>query len=69
MTEFRDRAVALYDAFTHEHHDRRRLLKQMTLLAGSTAALTEATDPRLSITTGQATFAGRSTLPPRGFPR
>jgi carboxymethylenebutenolidase len=75
MTEFRDRAVALYDAFTHEHHDRRRLLKQMTLLAGSTgaaealiaglaaspaaAALTEATDPRLSITTGQATFAGQ----------
>ena len=34
----RDRAVALYDAFTHEHHDRRMLLRQMTLLAGSVAA-------------------------------
>ena len=29
MTEFRDRAVALYDAFTHEHHDRRRLLPRL----------------------------------------
>lgn len=34
----RDRAVALYDAFTHEHRDRRTLLRQMTLLAGSAAA-------------------------------
>ena len=38
MTELRDRAVALYDAFTHDHHDRRTLLKQMTALAGSVAA-------------------------------
>ncbi|WP_375422530.1 dienelactone hydrolase family protein [uncultured Sphingomonas sp.] len=38
MTELRDRAVALYDAFTHEHHDRRTLLKQMTALVGSVAA-------------------------------
>lgn len=34
----RDRAVQLYDAFTHEHRDRRALLRQMTLLAGSTVA-------------------------------
>lgn len=34
----RDRAVAVYDAFTHDHHDRRTLLKQMTALAGSVAA-------------------------------
>ena len=63
MTDLRDRAVALYDAFTHGHGDRRTLLKQMTALAGSVAAaealvggiaaspaaaaLTEATDPRL----------------------
>lgn len=34
----RDRAIELYDAFTHEHRDRRMLLRQMTLLAGSVAA-------------------------------
>lgn len=34
----RDRAVRIYDAFTHEHHDRRTLLRQMTALAGSVAA-------------------------------
>jgi carboxymethylenebutenolidase len=33
-----DRAVRIYDAFTHEHHDRRTLLRQMTVLAGSAAA-------------------------------
>ena len=38
MTDLRDRAVDLYDAFTHDHHDRRTLLKQMTALAGSAAA-------------------------------
>ncbi|ONF96618.1 dienelactone hydrolase family protein [Sphingomonas jeddahensis] len=34
----RDRAVRLYDAFTHEHRDRRTLLREMTALAGSTVA-------------------------------
>lgn len=34
----RDRAIGLYDAFTHEHRDRRTLLRQMTMLAGSVAA-------------------------------
>lgn len=63
MTELRDRAIALYDAFTHDHRDRRTLLRQMTALAGSAiaaealiagiaaspaaAALTDPLDPRL----------------------
>lgn len=34
----RDRAIGLYDAFTHEHRDRRTLLRQMTALVGSVAA-------------------------------
>ena len=34
MTELRDNAVRIYDAFTHDHHDRRTLLKQMTALRG-----------------------------------
>ena len=34
----RDTAVQLYDAFTHDHRDRRTLLRQMTALAGSVAA-------------------------------
>ncbi|HEU0066913.1 MAG TPA: dienelactone hydrolase family protein [Sphingomonas sp.] len=34
----RDRAVQVYDAFTHDHRDRRTLLCQMTALAGSAAA-------------------------------
>jgi len=38
MSDIRDRAIQLYDAFTHEHRDRRELLRQMTLLAGSAAA-------------------------------
>jgi carboxymethylenebutenolidase len=40
MTEpsLRDRAVQLYDAFTHDHRDRRTLLRQMTALAGSAVA-------------------------------
>lgn len=38
MTDLRDHAIEIYDAFTHEHRDRRTLLKQMTTLAGSVAA-------------------------------
>lgn len=34
----RDRAIQIYDAFTHEHRDRRTLLRQMTVLAGTAAA-------------------------------
>ena len=37
-TSLRNRAVQLYDAFTHEHRDRRALLRQMTALAGSAIA-------------------------------
>lgn len=36
--ELRDAAVRLYDDFTHEHRNRRTLLRQMTALAGSAAA-------------------------------
>lgn len=38
MSDLRQRAIELYDAFTHEHHDRRKLLTQMVALAGSIAA-------------------------------
>lgn len=38
MTDIRDQAVQLYDAYTHEHRDRRRLLREMAALAGSVAA-------------------------------
>ena len=36
--ELRDRAIRIYDAFTHDHRDRRTLLREMTLLAGSAVA-------------------------------
>ncbi|KQN34163.1 carboxymethylenebutenolidase [Sphingomonas sp. Leaf407] len=38
MTDLRDRAIALYDAFTHDHRDRRAFMKEMVVLAGSVAA-------------------------------
>ena len=38
MTDLRDQAVQLYDRYTHEHLDRRRLLREMTALVGSLAA-------------------------------
>lgn len=38
MSDIRDRAIQLYDAFTHEHRDRRALLRQMAALTGSVAA-------------------------------
>lgn len=76
----RDRAVELYDAFTHEHGDRRTLLKQMTLLAGSVAAaealigtiaaspaaaaLTDPKDAKLRIATVSGTLGG---APSRGY--
>jgi len=65
MTDFRDRAIQLYDAFTHEHRDRRALLRDMVALTGSVAAaelliagiaaspaaaaITDAADPTLDI--------------------
>lgn len=70
----RDRAIQLYDAFTHEHRDRRMLLRQMTLLAGSAAAaealilgiaaspaaaaLIDPADARLKTSTHEGTEAG-----------
>lgn len=36
--QLRARAIALYDSFTHQHHDRRAFMREMTLLAGSAAA-------------------------------
>ena len=39
MTDaIRARAIAAYDAFTHAHLDRRRLMAELTALAGTTAA-------------------------------
>lgn len=36
--DLKNRAIQIYDDFTHEHLDRRRLLREMTLLAGSAVA-------------------------------
>lgn len=36
--QLRQRAIELYDAYTHEGRDRRGFLREMTLLAGSAAA-------------------------------
>lgn len=38
MTDIRERAIQLYDAYTHEHRDRRQLLREVTALVGSVAA-------------------------------
>lgn len=75
MSDLHDAAVQLYDAFTHEHHDRRTLLKQMTALAGSAvaaealiagiaaspaaAALIDPADPRLKTQMLTGTEAGK----------
>lgn len=34
----RARAIELYDRFTHDHHDRRAFMREMTVLAGSATA-------------------------------
>lgn len=38
MSDLRDRAIELYDAFTHDHRDRRAFMAEMVALAGSVAA-------------------------------
>lgn len=38
MTDIRARAIQIYDKFTHEHRDRRQMLREMALLTGSVAA-------------------------------
>ena len=35
--DLKQRAIALYDAFTHDHRDRRAFMRELTLLAGSAA--------------------------------
>lgn len=66
--DIRGKAVRIYDAFTHGHRDRRRLLREMAALAGSVAAaealiagvaaspaaaqLVPADDPRLAVERG-----------------
>ena len=78
MTDLRDHAVQIYDAFTHEHQDRRTLLRQMTALAGSitaaealifgisaspvAAAITQANDPRIVTRKGGYAVPGGKTL-------
>ena len=37
-TDLTQRAIALYDAFTHTHRDRRTFMRELTMLAGSAAA-------------------------------
>lgn len=36
--DIRQRAIALFDAFTHVHHDRRAFMAELTALAGGTVA-------------------------------
>jgi carboxymethylenebutenolidase len=71
----RDRAIRLYDAYTHEHRDRRTLLRQMTALVGSAtaaealilgiaaspaaAAVIDPADPRLYTARDTNTLAGK----------
>ncbi|MEI9928344.1 MAG: dienelactone hydrolase family protein [Sphingomonas sp.] len=38
MSDIRARAIQIYDSFTHDHRDRRALLREMVALAGSVAA-------------------------------
>lgn len=38
MTDIRERAIQLYDAYTHDHRDRRQLLREVSALVGSVAA-------------------------------
>ena len=74
----RESAVRLYDDFTHEHRDRRTLLREMTALAGSAAAaealiaaigaspaaaaITAPDDRRLLTQTVNATAAGKPSI-------
>ncbi|PAX06509.1 dienelactone hydrolase family protein [Sphingomonas lenta] len=85
MTELRDEAIRLYDAYTHEHLDRRRLLREMTALAGSVAAaealigaigvssaaaqIVSAADPRLLTARNINEFAGRPLTSYAAWPR
>lgn len=78
MTDIRARAIALYDAFTHDHRNRRQLLREVAALAGSVAAAealiatiaatpaaaqqVPAADPRLVTRKGGYAVGGGETL-------
>lgn len=78
MTDLRQRAIGLYDAFTHEHRDRRTLMRQMAALAGSAAAaevliagiaaspaaasITRADDPQLITSKGDLALGGGASI-------
>ena len=71
-TDLRQRAIELYDRFTHQHADRRSFMRELTLLAGgaaaanallaslaadpAAAAVVAATDPRVQ--TQEVSWAG-----------
>ncbi|MFV0625677.1 dienelactone hydrolase family protein [Sphingomonas sp. ac-8] len=75
MTDIRDRAIALYDAFTHDHRDRRAFMREMVALTGSAVAAealvaaiaaspaaaqqVQPDDPRLRTETAEGTEAGK----------
>lgn len=75
MTDLRERAVALYDAFTHEHRDRRAFMREMVALTGSAVAAealvaaiaaspaaaqqVQPDDPRLRTATREGVEAGK----------
>lgn len=79
------RAIALYDAFTHDHHDRRTFMAQMVALTGSAAAAeiliagitaspaaaqqVAADHPDLMTITTEATYAGKPSLAYVAAPR
>lgn len=75
MTDLRERAIALYDAFTHEHRDRRAFMREMVALTGSAVAAealvaaiaaspaaaqqVKPDDPRLRTATAKGVEAGK----------
>lgn len=85
MTDLRDQAIQLYDRYTHEHLDRRRLLREMTALAGSLAAaevliagiaaspaaaqIVPPNDQRLLTARNTNDFAGKPLTTYRAWPR
>lgn len=85
MTDIRDRAIALYDAFTHEHRDRRAFMREMVALTGSAVAAealvaaiaaspaaaqqVKPDDPRLRTATAKGVEAGKPTAAYFAAPR
>lgn len=85
MSDLRARAIALYDAFTHEHRDRRAFMAEMVALAGSAAAAealiagiaaspaaaqqVPVDHPELITTTTKGNYAGKPSLAYVAAPR